>query len=71
MKLVKKEEIIRILEDLKENICLWDWDEDYHGSGLEDREDRIEWSKERIQYAISIINNNNGEYQYDTKHWLI
>jgi hypothetical protein len=52
---VSRKEIIRVLEDIKEHINEWDWDEDYHRSGLAHREDRIEWSRRRIERAIQAV----------------
>jgi hypothetical protein len=51
-----KEVYIHILNDVKANAFpTWDWEEDYHESGLQDREDRIEWSNERVDEIIKLI----------------
>lgn len=51
----KKEEYIRILTDISNAIDEWEWDEDYHKSGLKDREDRIAWTRTRLSEIIEII----------------
>lgn len=54
----KKEECLTILKDFKEYIEEWDFDEDYYNSGIENREERISWAKDRIDKMIEIINNS-------------
>jgi len=47
-----KEKSILILEDMKKQVETWDWDEDYYNSGLEMREDRIEYAQAMITDMI-------------------
>jgi hypothetical protein len=53
---IEKSECIRILEDMKVQISIWDWDEDYYRSGLDSKDERVDWTMDRINKVIEIVN---------------
>ena len=55
MSKIKKEECIAILENLKEEMSFWEWDEDYYHSGYKDRNERIDWTIDRMNKVIEIV----------------
>lgn len=56
--MIKKSEILLVLNDLKDNLSQWDWEDDYHRSGLLSKEERVGWSVDRINKAIEVIENS-------------
>jgi hypothetical protein len=39
--MIKKSECLNILRDLREAVKDWGWEDDYHGSGLESKSERL------------------------------
>lgn len=56
--MITREECIAIIDDLTNEIDYWDWEEDYYKSGLDTREEWIDWTKERLNKIKQIINDN-------------
>lgn len=62
MSKINKEECMRIIYDFRDNgINEWDWEDDYHRSGKESREERMAWTYDRLNAILNIID----EYDFN------
>ena len=52
---VKKEECLRILKDLKEEVKMWEWDFDYYKSGKNSAGEQIDWTLDRLDVVIALV----------------
>lgn len=52
---ITKEECLRILIDLKEEIRMWEWEEDYYKSGKHSADEQMAWTLDRLDAVISVV----------------
>lgn len=57
--MIKKEECTAILNNLKEEIAMWEWEEDYYGSGYRNKGERIAWTLDRMDAVIKIVKDSD------------
>ena len=56
-----KEDCVNVLENLKNEIEIWDWDFDYYHSGFSEMEDQIAWAQHILDVAIATIKQTEKE----------
>lgn len=50
-----KEDCVNVLESLKNEIEIWDWDSDYYHSGFTDVEDQLAWAQHILDVVIATV----------------